>query len=329
MSDTITGSHVQAAARRTVDHVHRTPVLRCRSIDALVNFNCHLKCESFQRGGSFKIRGALNAVLNLSEDQRRGGVFTHSSGNFAQGLALAAQAAGVDATIVMPRDAPGVKQAAVAGYGAQVVLCEPTLASRIETVTRLATAAGGTIISPSNHPDVIAGQGTCALEIIDQVDHLDAVVVPLGGGGLLGGIAIAMRAFAPHVTVIGAEPAGADDAWRSRAARRRLGHPPEGPRTICDGLRTELGDHTWPLIRDLVDHVLRVEDSLTREAMRWLYERAKLVVEPSAAIALAALRTADCKLPPGASVGVVLSGGNLDLDQLPGLMSSRPEGLRR
>ncbi|HCH62684.1 MAG TPA: serine dehydratase [Deltaproteobacteria bacterium] len=320
-SDPVQGAHVQAAAARIGPHVHRTPVVRCRSINDIVGFDCHFKCESFQRGGSFKLRGALNAVFNLPAPTRALGVFTHSSGNFAQGLALAARSAGVHATIVMPSSAPAVKQAAVRGYGAHVVLCEPTLASRIATVGALAQEAKGTVISPSDHPDVIAGQGTCGLELLDQVSGLDAVVVPLGGGGLLGGIAVAVKAFAPEVTVIGAEPAGADDAWRSRQAGRRLGHPPEGPRTICDGLRTELGEYTWPLVRDRVDHVVRVEDSTTKQAMRLLYERAKLVVEPSAAIALGVLMTDGHALPPSARVGVVLSGGNLDLDSLPALLS--------
>lgn len=316
----IRGEHVEQAALRISSHVHRTPVVQCRSIDALVGVTCHFKCESFQRGGSFKLRGALNAVLSLPDDLRSRGVFTHSSGNFAQGLAIAARSAKVQATIVMPRDAPAVKQAAVRGYGAAVVLCEPTLASRIETVNRLAADAGGTVISPSDHPDVIAGQGTCGLELLEQVHDLDTVVVPLGGGGLLGGIAVAIKAFAPQVTVLGAEPMGADDAWRSRAAGQRVGHPPQGPDTICDGLRTELGRYTWPLVRDLVDDVVRVDDTITRQAMRLLYERAKLVVEPSAAIALAALMVYGAPRPEG-TVGVVLSGGNLDLDRLPSLMS--------
>ena len=319
MTHTVHGPDVVAAARRIGPHIHRTPVMRCRSLDTLLGAQCHLKAELFQRGGSFKIRGALNAVMCLSEAERSRGVFTHSSGNFAQGLALAARSAGVEATIVMPRTAPAVKQAAVRGYGAAVVLCEPTLESRVETVSRLAAAADGTIISPSDHPDVIAGQGTCGLELLQQVESIDAVVVPLGGGGLLGGVAVALRAFAPKVTVIGAEPAGADDAWRSRALGQRIGHPVDGPDTICDGLRTVLGDHTWPLVRDLVHHVVRVEDDTTRAAMRLLYERAKLVVEPSAAIALAALMGPLPMTKPG-SVGVVLSGGNLDLSRLPSLL---------
>jgi len=322
MGHSVAGSDVEAAARRLDGRVHRTPIQTCRSIDALIDRTVMFKCENFQLGGSFKIRGALNAVSSLPPEVRARGVLTHSSGNFAQGLALAARAMATPATIVMPSNAPTVKQAAVRGYGATVVLCAPTLRSRIDTVERLAQESGGTVISPSNHPDVIAGQGTCGLEILADTSDLEAIIVPLGGGGLLSGIAVAVKHFAPNVRVIGAEPAGADDAWRSRRASQHLGHPPEGPQTICDGLRTELGSHTWPIVRDLVDEVVRVDDDATRSAMRLLYERAKLVVEPSAAIALAAVRDPTLSLSMGARVAVVLSGGNVDLDSLPSLLSA-------
>ncbi len=323
MARHVDGVDVVGAAERLGSQVHRTPVVTCRSIDSLVGHTCVFKCENFQRGGSFKVRGALNAVLQLSGEARRRGVFTHSSGNFAQGLALAARQTGTAATIVMPRTAPAVKQAAVRGYGARVVLCEPTLTSRVHTVGRLAEEAGGTIIPPSDHPHVIAGQGTSALELLDQAGPLDAVIAPLGGGGLLGGVAVAVRHLSPGTLVLGAEPSGADDAWRSRQLGHRVGHPPTGPDTICDGLRTELGEHTWPIVRDLVDDVVRVDDAETRKAMRWLYERAKLVVEPSAAIALAGLLQCRGRFGAGARVGVVLSGGNVDLDHLADLLSPR------
>ena len=317
---TVCGADVLAAQARLGQQIRRTPIHTCRSLSERVGHTLYLKCENFQLGGSFKVRGALNAVAQLSPEARSRGVLTHSRGNFAQGLALAARTLQVQATIVMPSNAPAVKQAAVRGYGARVVLCEPTLQSRIATVQRLAATSGGTIISPSDHPHVIAGQGTCGLELLAEVPSLNAVVVPLGGGGLLSGIAVAVKHLAPGVTVIGAEPAGADDAWRSRQAGQRVGHPPGGPDTICDGLRTELGDHTWPIVRDLVDHVVRVPDHDTRRAMRWLLERTKLVVEPSAAIALAAAVQPSFPLPRGAALGVVLSGGNLDLARLPMLL---------
>lgn len=306
---------IRAAAGRIAGVVHRTPVHTCRGLDAWVGRPLALKCETFQKGGSFKIRGALNAVRCLTEAQRSLGVITHSSGNFAQGLALAARAAGVHATVVMPRTAPAVKRAAVAGYGAEIVLCEPTLRDRIATMQRLAEASGATPLSPSDHPDVIAGQGTCGLELFEQAPELEVVLVPLGGGGLLSGVALAYRELAPGVRVIGVEPAGADDGARSRAAGRRLGHPDSGPDTICDGLRTELGVHTWPVVRDVVDDVVRVDDTHTRLAVRLLMERAKLVVEPSAAITLGALLAG---VVPGEPVptGLVLSGGNVDLDAI-------------
>lgn len=306
---------VLAASERIQGHVHRTPVLTCSALDARSHQRLFLKCENFQKGGSFKVRGALNALLTLEPKVRERGVVAHSSGNFAQGLAIAAQRLGLSATIVMPSNAPAVKRAAVEGYGARVVTCAPTLSARRQATAELAHQSGATIIPPSDHPDVIAGQGTVALELLDQVAGLDAIVAPLGGGGLLGGIAIA----AHGVTVIGAEPAGADDAWRSKRAGQRLGHLPGAPNTICDGLRTDLGTHTWPIVRDRVDCVIRVPDSLTRAALGLLMERAKLIVEPSAAIALAATLHETWPLPREARVGVVLSGGNVDLARIPAL----------
>ena len=307
---------VLAAAERLQGHVHRTPVLTCSALDARAHRRLFFKCENFQKGGSFKVRGALNALMALDAEVRERGVVAHSSGNFAQGLAIAAQRLGVKATIVMPSNAPAVKRAAVEGYGAQVVQCAPTLTARRQTTAHLARQTGATIVPPSDHPDVIAGQGTVALELLDQVADLDAIVAPLGGAGLLGGIALA----APNVIIVGAEPEGADDAWRSKQAGLRLGHLPGAPDTICDGLRTDLGDHTWPVVRDHVDHIVRVPDSLTRGALRALMERAKLVVEPSAAIALAAVTSSAWPLPDAARIGVVLSGGNIDLSRIPTLI---------
>jgi len=312
----LSSADVHAAATRLAGHVHRTPVLTCSAIDAMVGRRLFFKCENFQRGGSFKVRGALNAMLCLPAEVRARGVLAHSSGNFAQGLALAARQLGVPATIVMPSDAPAVKRAAVAGYGATVVLCEPTLQARRQTTARLAEQTGATVVPPSDHPHVIAGQGTAGLELLDEIHDLDAIVAPLGGAGLLGGIALA----APRIPVVGAEPAGADDAWRSKRAGRRLGHLPGAPDTICDGLRTDLGEHTWAVVRDQVDHIVRVPDADTRRSLRWLMERAKLVVEPSAAIALAAVASPDWPLPESRRVGVVLSGGNIDLSRIPDLL---------
>jgi len=273
------------------------------------------KCEPFQRAGSFKIRGALNAVLCLSDEQSAAGVITHSSGNFAQALALAARLRGIPASIVMPSNSPQVKQQAVAGYGGRIELCEPTLAAREEAAARLAAESGGTLLHPYDHPDVIAGQGTLALELIEQAPALDAVVVPIGGGGLISGIALALRELAPSVRVFAAEPAGADDAARSKAAGRLILQ--DHPDTIADGLLTSMGQHTWPVVRDLVEQVLVVEDSATREAMQRIWTRMKVLVEPSAAVPLAAVASEAFRGLDGLRrVAVVLSGGNLDLEKL-------------
>jgi threonine dehydratase/serine racemase len=275
------------------------------------------KCEPFQRTGSFKIRGALNAVLSLSDERAAAGVVTHSSGNFAQALALSASLRGIPAHIVMPSNSPQVKRQAVAGYGGRITLCEPTLAAREESAARLVAETGGTLLHPFDHPDVIAGQGTLALELVEQVPDLDAVVVPIGGGGLVSGIALALAELRPSVRVFAAEPAGADDAARSKAAGRLI--PQEDPRTIADGLLTSLGQHTWPVVRDLVEQVLVVDDVATREAMERIWTRMKVLIEPSAAVGLAAVASEEFGQLPGLErVAVVLSGGNLDLEKLRG-----------
>ncbi len=308
-------SAIRAAHERIRGHIHRTPVLTSQSMNQWLGREMLFKCEPFQRAGSFKIRGALNAVLCLSDEQSAAGVITHSSGNFAQALALAARLRGIPASIVMPSNSPQVKQQAVAGYGGRIELCEPTLAAREEAAARLAAESGGTLLHPYDHPDVIAGQGTLALELIEQAPALDAVVVPIGGGGLISGIALALRELAPSVRVFAAEPAGADDAARSKAAGRLILQ--DHPDTIADGLLTSMGQHTWPVVRDLVEQVLVVEDSATREAMERIWTRMKVLVEPSAAVPLAAVASEAFRGLDGLRrVAVVLSGGNLDLEKL-------------
>lgn len=308
-------SAIRAAHERIRGHIHRTPVLTSQSMNQWLGREMLFKCEPFQRAGSFKIRGALNAVLCLSDEQSAAGVITHSSGNFAQALALAARLRGIPASIVMPSNSPQVKQQAVAGYGGRIELCEPTLAAREEAAARLAAESGGTLLHPYDHPDVIAGQGTLALELIEQAPALDAVVVPIGGGGLISGIALALRELAPSVRVFAAEPAGADDAARSKAAGRLILQ--DHPDTIADGLLTSMGQHTWPVVRDLVEQVLVVEDSATREAMQRIWTRMKVLVEPSAAVPLAAVASEAFRGLDGLRrVAVVLSGGNLDLEKL-------------
>jgi len=305
---------IRTAAERIRPYAHRTPVLTCASLDREVGAQVWLKCENLQRVGAFKFRGACNAVFSLSELEAGRGVVCHSSGNHAQALALAARLRGVPAHIVMPSNAPAVKKAAVAGYGGQITFCEPTLEAREATQARVVAATGATIIHPYNDARVIAGQGTAALELVQDFPDLDVILAPVGGGGLLSGTAIAAQGLSPRIRVIAAEPAGADDACRSMAAGRII--PSEAPRTIADGLLTSLGDLTFPIIRERVERILPVSEAGIVAAMKFVWERAKLVIEPSAAVPVALLweRTFDLT---GLRVGVILSGGNVDLEKLP------------
>jgi threonine dehydratase/serine racemase len=255
-------------------------------------------------------------VLRLAEAVAARGVVTHSSGNHAQALALAARRRGIPAHIVMPSTAQPVKRRAVEEYGGRVVACEPTLAAREATAAAVQAESGATLIHPYDHPDVIAGQGTAALELLEDVRDLDAVVAPVGGGGLLSGVCVVARAHKPPLRVFGAEPAGADDAARSLAAGRLI--PQTGPHTIADGLLTSLGELTWPIIRDHVERVVTVTEEEIVSGMRLAWERAKLLIEPSSAVAVAAVLTDTFKALPGLDrVGVLLSGGNVNLDRLP------------
>lgn len=306
---------VREAAARVRGFVHRTPVLTSETLDRLAGRHVYFKCENLQKTGAFKYRGATNAVQKLSDAAARNGVVTHSSGNHAQALALAARVRGIPAYIVMPRTAPLVKKAAVEGYGGIVTLCEPTLAAREETAARVVAETGGTLIPPFDHPDVIAGQGTAALELLEDVPDLDAVVSPVGGGGLLSGFCVASRGINPGIRVFGAEPLGADDAARSKAAGTFI--PQTGPNTIADGLLTSLGELTWPIIRDLVEGVFTVSEDQIRAAMRLVWERMKLVIEPSAAVGVAVVLSDEFRALAGVrKVGVVLCGGNVGLDKL-------------
>ena len=308
---------IRAAAARLAGVAHRTPVLTCATLDRLAGRRLFFKCENLQKVGAFKYRGAANAVRNLSDEAAAKGVVTHSSGNHAQALALAAKVRGIAAYIVMPRTAPAVKKAAVIGYGGIVTECEPTLAARESTAAEIVARTGGTLIPPFDHPDVIAGQGTAALELLDDVPELDAIVTPVGGGGLLSGCAIAALGIKPSIRVFGAEPLGADDAARSKAAGHFL--PQTGPNTIADGLLTSLGELTWPIVRDCVERIVTVTDDQIRIAMRLVWERMKLVVEPSGAVGLAAALTDEFKsLANLECVGIVFSGGNVSLDKLHG-----------
>ena len=307
---------IRAAAERIAGLAHRTPVATCATIDRLAGRQVFFKCEHLQKVGAFKFRGACNAVIKLSDEAAAQGVVTHSSGNHAQAVALAARMRGIAAHIVMPSDALAVKRRAVEGYGGRVIECEPTLAARDATAEAVIAETGATFIHPYDHPDIIAGQGTSALELLDQVPELDAIVVPVGGGGLISGICVAAKGIDPGIRIFAAEPLGADDAARSKAAGKLI--PQTGPDTIADGLLTSLGELTWPIIRDHVERVVTVSEEEIVAAMRLAWERAKLLIEPSAAVAVAAVLSDTFRAIEGINrVGIVLSGGNVDLDRLP------------
>jgi threonine dehydratase len=313
---------IQEAAARIKPYARRTPVLACQHLDSLAGRSLSFKCEMFQRVGAFKFRGACNAVLKLNPEVAARGVVTHSSGNHAQALALAASLRGIKAHIVMPRTAPKVKREAVMGYGGIVSLCEPTLKARHAMTADVVAATGAELIPPYDHPDIIAGQGTIALELLEQVSQLDTIVVPVGGGGMLSGIAIAAKALNPAIRIFAAEPSGADDVARSMAAGQLIEQL--SPNTIADGLLTSLSDITWSIIKDQVEAVVTVTDEQIITAMRLIFERMKVVVEPSGAVALAAVLSDQFNVMPAMErVGVVLSGGNVDLDRLPWMMTGQ------
>lgn len=305
---------VLEAARRIQPYVHRTPVLTCRTLNRLTEAELFFKAENFQKVGAFKARGACNAVWALPEATARRGVITHSSGNHGAALAYAAGLRGIPATVVMPEDAPPVKRAAVAGYGAQIVTSGSHPLDRERQLEALLAETGATFIHPSNDPWVIAGQGTAALELLEEVPDLELVMTPVGGGGLLAGTALAVAGRSPHTRVLAAEPAAVDDAARSFRDGRL--YPPTGAPTIADGLRTSLGDLNFPLIRAHVSDILTVSEAGIVAAMRLLWERMKIIVEPSAAVPVAALLEHPARFR-GQRVGVILSGGNVDLARLP------------
>lgn len=313
MQDILDFDAIRAAARRIEGRVRRTPVLRCPELDAELGGEIHFKCENFQEMGAFKLRGASNAVLSLSEAALGKGVATHSSGNHGTALALAARRRGVKCCVVMPDNASAYKKRAVAEYGAEIIYCESTQAGREQALAAYVARTGASVVHPYNDPAVMAGQGTAALELHEQVSGLEMVLAPLGGGGLLSGTAVATRALAPGARVYGAEPLGADDAWRSLKA----GHivPVAHPDTIADGLRATIGPLTFAVLRAEIDEVVRVEEQDILDAMRYVWERMKLVIEPSSAVPVAALRRGLVPVK-GLRAGIILSGGNVDLDKL-------------
>lgn len=307
---------IGAAHARIAPFIHRTPVLTSGRLDAIAGARLHFKCENFQKAGAFKARGAFNAVLSLSDEAARAGVYTHSSGNHGAALALAARTRGVPAYIVMPSTASETKTAAVAGYGAEITLCEPTLAAREATAARIGARTGAHFVHPYDDDAVIAGQATAAVELIEAVEGLDVLMCPVGGGGLMAGMALAARWLAPSARVIAAEPAGADDAWRSFTSRVR--QPQTSPDTIADGLRTSLGERNFAIMIEQVDDVITASEAAIVEAMRLIWSSMKIIVEPSSAVPLAAILERRPSLA-GQRVGVILTGGNVDLDRLPWL----------
>jgi threonine dehydratase len=319
-------ARIREAHQRIAPHIRRTPILTSASLDALAAARLYFKCENLQRTGSFKIRGATNAVFSLAAEEAARGVLTHSSGNHAAAVARAAQWRGIPAWIVMPENAPGVKRRAVEAYGGRIRLCAPTLEAREAAARQLAAQTGATLIHPYDDDRVIAGQGTAAVELLEEVPELEVVTAPVSGGGLLSGTAIAAGSLRPGIRVIGVEPEQADDARRSLATGKlvRLAQP----RTIADGLRASLCERTFAILRERVEAIAIVSEAEIVEAMRIVWERMKLVIEASAAVAVAAALHRRLGAE-GARVGIILSGGNVDLDALPFARPRRAENRGR
>ena len=307
-------SVIREAARRIAPFVHRTPVLTSAGIDAITGAKLFFKCENLQKVGAFKARGAMNAVLSLYLEERARGVATHSSGNHAQAIALAARDNGAKAYIVMPENAPEVKKKAVIGYGAEVIFCQPTLAAREQMLAEVVARTGAVVVHPFNDYRVMAGQATATLELLEDVDGLAVVIAPVGGGGLLSGTALCVHYLSPRTEVIAGEPEGANDTWLSLRAGSI--QPAARIQTIADGLQATLGDKTFPIIQQYVKEVITVSDEEIVEAMRLIWERMKIIIEPSCAVPLAALIKEKKKFRDK-RVGMILTGGNVDLSRLP------------
>ncbi len=307
---------IHCAAELIEGVAHRTPVATCATLDRLAGRRLFFKCEHLQKAGSFKFRGAYNAVMRLSEAEAAQGVVTHSSGNHGQSLTLAAKMRDIKSTVIMPENSSPIKRRSVESYNGTVILCGPTFESRVEKAAVFIAEKGGTLIPSFNHPDIISGQGTVALELLEQAPGLDAIVVPCGGGGLIAGIAVASQALSPSTRIFAVEPVASDGTARSKKAGKMVSV--SQPQTIADGLKTSPGDLTWPIIRDLVEHVFTVGEEQIAQAMRLTWERAKLLIEPSSAVAVAGVLSDEFKALEGLErVAVVLSGGNVNIDGLP------------
>ena len=305
---------LETVHNRIKPYIHNTPVLTSQLLNTIANAEMYFKCENFQKMGAFKMRGAANAILNLTEAQKHKGVVTHSSGNFAQALSLAAKQIGVKAYIVMPRNAPQVKKDAVKTYAGIIIECEPNIKAREDEAKRVEIETGATFIHPSNNDDVIYGQGTAALELLKDYPDLDYIFTPVGGGGLLAGTILATQYFSSNCKIIAGEPAEADDAYRSLLSG--IIEKNEASNTIADGLRTHLGDRNFPIIKNGVEEIIRVEESEIINALKLIWERMKIVAEPSSAVAFAAVLKHKKGLKRK-KVGVIISGGNVDVSNLP------------
>lgn len=302
------------AHNRIKAYIHKTPILTSQSINKITGANIYFKCENFQKVGAFKFRGATNAVLSLTNDELSAGVATHSSGNHAAALALAAKMNNADAYIVMPSNAPSIKIAAVKGYGGKITFCEPTLHAREETLKKITSETGATFIHPYDNYDVIAGQATCGKEITEDIAELDYIISPVGGGGLLSGTALSANYFGDDISVIAAEPSGAADAFHSFNDNKL--YPSVNPKTIADGLLTSLSEKTFGIIKKYVSKIITVTDTEIINAMRLIWERMKIIVEPSSAVTLAVILKHK-NLFKGKNIAIIISGGNVDLENLP------------
>ncbi len=307
-------SDISSAHKRIKSFIHRTPVLTSKQIDTICGSEIYFKCENFQKAGAFKFRGATNAILQLTEEQKKWGVVTHSSGNHAGALSLAASMNGIKAHIVMPENAPAVKVDAVRGYGAEITFCKPTLQSRVDNARIIMEKTGALLIHPYDNFDVICGQGTAALELIEEITDLDIIIAPVGGGGLMSGTSITVKSTDSKIKVIGAEPLNANDAWKS--FNSGILTPSVNPETIADGLLTSLSELTFSIIRSNVDEIFTVREESILECMLLVWERMKIIIEPSSATVLAVIMENPGYFS-GRKTGLVISGGNVDFRRLP------------
>jgi threonine dehydratase len=305
---------IKEVAQRINPYINKTPVLTSTSINTILKSKIFFKCENFQKVGAFKFRGACNAVFSLTDTEAKKGVATHSSGNHAAALSLAASIRGIDAHIVMPKTAPKIKKIAVEEYGGKITFCEPTLEAREKTLDEVVDKTSAVFIHPYNEYNVIAGQATASLELLEEIPDLAIVMTPVGGGGLLSGTALTVSELSPETQVTAGEPSGADDAYRSLQAGKII--PSINPKTIADGLLTSLADKTFPIVKEYVNSIVTVSDEYIIKAMRLVWERMKIIIEPSAAVPLGALLQGKLDVN-GKRIGIILSGGNVDLDNLP------------